>query len=216
MSRAVGSAAVPAKPRSPKGRARLTQERLIEEYPEARCELDHETPFQLLVATILSAQCTDARVNLVTPALFRRFPSPAELASAQVDELEALIRPTGFFRNKAKSLMGMAQALIERYDAVVPGPMEELVTVPGVGRKTANVVRSVALGLPGLPVDTHVPPLNKWCLPSKVGREKSSYAGCTLYPGSWSISLSVHCHAFPITSKKPPGNSNLSTGHEDA
>ena len=156
MSRAVGSAAVPAKPRSPKGRARLTQERLIEEYPEARCELDHETPFQLLVATILSAQCTDARVNLVTPALFRRFPSPAELASAQVDELEELIRPTGFFRNKAKSLMGMAQALIERYDAVVPGPMEDLVTVPGVGRKTANVVRSVALGLPGLPVDTHV------------------------------------------------------------
>ena len=140
MSRAVGSAAVPAKPRSPKGRARLTQERLIEEYPEARCELDHETPFQLLVATILSAQCTDARVNLVTPALFRRFPSPAELASAQVDELEELIRPTGFFRNKAKSLMGMAQALIERYDAVVPGPMEDLVTVPGVGRKTANVV----------------------------------------------------------------------------
>ena len=147
---------MPAKPRSPKGRARLTQERLIEEYPEARCELDHETPFQLLVATILSAQCTDARVNLVTPALFRRFPSPAELASAQVDELEELIRPTGFFRNKAKSLMGMAQALIERYDAVVPGPMEDLVTVPGVGRKTANVVRSVALGLPGLPVDTHV------------------------------------------------------------
>lgn len=147
---------MPAKPRSPKGRARLTQDRLTAQYPEARCELDHGTPFQLLVATILSAQCTDARVNLVTPELFKRYPSPADLASADVDELEALIRPTGFFRNKAKSLMGMAHALIERYDGEVPGPMEELVTVPGVGRKTANVVRSVALGLPGLPVDTHV------------------------------------------------------------
>jgi endonuclease-3 len=144
------------RPRTPKGRARETERRLAEEYPDARCELDHDGPFQLLVATILSAQCTDERVNTVTPTLFARYPTPEDLAAADPVELEAIIRPTGFFHNKAKSLVGMATALIERYDSTVPGAMEELVTVPGVGRKTANVVRSVALGLPGLPVDTHV------------------------------------------------------------
>ncbi len=144
------------RPRTPKGRARETERRLAEEYPDARCELDHDGPFQLLVATILSAQCTDERVNTVTPTLFARYPTPEDLAAADPVELEAIIRPTGFFHNKAKSLVGMATALIERYDSTVPGSMEELVTVPGVGRKTANVVRSVALGLPGLPVDTHV------------------------------------------------------------
>ena len=147
---------MPGKPRSPKGRAKLLLTRLIEEYPEARCELAHANPFQLLAATILSAQCTDVRVNMVTPALFARYPTPADLAEAEVSELEDLIRSTGFFHNKAKSLLGMAQALVERFDSVVPGAMDELVTIPGVGRKTANVVRSVALGLPGLPVDTHV------------------------------------------------------------
>ena len=147
---------MPGKPRSPKGRAKLLVTRLIEEYPEARCELAHANPFQLLAATILSAQCTDVRVNMVTPALFARYPTPADLAEAEVSELEDLIRSTGFFHNKAKSLLGMAQALVERFDSVVPGAMEDLVTIPGVGRKTANVVRSVALGLPGLPVDTHV------------------------------------------------------------
>ena len=144
------------RPRTPKGRARETERRLAEEYPDARCELDHDGPFQLLVATILSAQCTDERVNTVTPTLFACYPTPEDLAAADPVELEAIIRPTGFFHNKAKSLVGMATALIERYDSTVPGSMEELVTVPGVGRKTANVVRSVALGLPGLPVDTHV------------------------------------------------------------
>jgi len=144
------------RPRTPKGRARETERRLAEEYPDARCELDHDGPFQLLVATILSAQCTDERVNTVTPTLFARYPTPEDLAAADPVELEAIIRPTGFFHNKARSLVGMARALIERYDSTVPGSMEELVTVPGVGRKTANVVRSVALGLPGLPVDTHV------------------------------------------------------------
>lgn len=145
-----------ARPRTPAGRARETRRRLAEVYPEAHCELDHDGPFQLLVATILSAQCTDARVNQVTPALFARYPTPEDLAGADPEELEQLIRPTGFFRSKATSLTGMAAALVERFGGEVPGRMEELTTLPGVGRKTANVVRSVALGLPGLPVDTHV------------------------------------------------------------
>jgi endonuclease-3 len=108
------------------------------------------------VATILSAQTTDERVNLVTPALFARYPTPADLAAADRNELEALIKTTGFFRNKAKSLVGMAQAVVERFDGTIPAPLKDLVTLPGVGRKTGNVVRSVAFGLPGLPVDTHV------------------------------------------------------------
>ncbi len=145
-----------AVPRSPKGRARLAHLRLAETYPEATCELDHRNPFELLVATILSAQCTDARVNLVTPELFARYPTAEDLAAADPEVVEELIRPTGFYKNKTRSLIGMASALVERYGGEVPGSMTDLVTVPGVGRKTANVVRSVALGLPGLPVDTHV------------------------------------------------------------
>jgi endonuclease III len=144
------------KPRTPKSRAAAIYTRLIEDYPEAICELDHTSPFELLVATILSAQCTDARVNLVTPALFAKYPTPAALAGADRDELEEMIRPTGFFHNKATSLLGMAAKLVADYGSEVPGSMEDLVALPGVGRKTANVVRSVALGLPGLPVDTHV------------------------------------------------------------
>ncbi len=130
--------------------------RLDEEYPDARCELDHRNPYELLAATILSAQCTDARVNMVTPALFARFPTPEDLAVADPVEVEELVRSTGFYKNKTKSLIGMAQALVDRFDGEVPSAMRDLVTVPGVGRKTANVVRSVAMDLPGLPVDTHV------------------------------------------------------------
>jgi endonuclease-3 len=145
-----------ARPRSPKGRARETARRLAEEYPDAQCELDHEDPFQLLVATILSAQSTDKGVNVVTPALFARYPAAADLAAAEPEELEKLIHATGFFRQKAKSLMGMAAALVERFDGHVPTTMEDLVGLPGVGRKTANVILSVGHSLPGLPVDTHV------------------------------------------------------------
>lgn len=134
----------------------MTLARLAEEYPEARCELDHENPYQLLVATILSAQCTDARVNMVTPAVFARYPEPEDLAVANPLELEELIHSTGFYRNKAKSLLGMANALVERHGGEVPTAMKDLSSLPGVGRKTANVVRSVAFDLPGLPVDTHV------------------------------------------------------------
>ena len=144
------------KPRTPKARAAALYALLIDDYPEALFELDHTTPFELLVATILSAQCTDARVNLVTPALFAKYPTPHALAGADRDELEDLIRTTGFFHNKATSLLGMAAKLVAEHESEVPGEMDELVALPGVGRKTANVVRSVALGLPGLPVDTHV------------------------------------------------------------
>ncbi len=148
-----------AKPRTPKGRARLVVERLAERYPGTAtelCALEHEDPFQLLAATILSAQCTDARVNMVTPVLFAAYPDPGSLAAANPEDVEEIIRSTGFFRSKTKSLIGMAAAVADRYGGEVPRELDELVTIPGVGRKTGNVVRSVAFGLPGLPVDTHV------------------------------------------------------------
>jgi endonuclease-3 len=153
------SAAIPAarrRPRTPKGRAKVVAELLAEEYPDAICELDHRNAFELLAATILSAQSTDARVNMVTPELFRRWPTPEALSHADPEQLEEVIHSTGFFRAKSKSLIGMASALVDRFDGEVPGRLDDLVTLPGVGRKTGNVVRSVALGLPGLPVDTHV------------------------------------------------------------
>jgi endonuclease-3 len=128
---------------------------LAETYPDAHCELDFTSPLELVVATILSAQCTDRRVNLVTPALFARYPSAADYAGADRDELEDLIRSTGFFRNKATSITGLGQALVERYDGEVPGRMRDLVTLPGVGRKTANVVLGNAFDVPGITVDTH-------------------------------------------------------------
>jgi endonuclease III len=153
-----------AKPRTPKGRARETAARLAREYPgtaKELCALRHDNPFQLLVATILSAQTTDERVNLVTPALFARYPTPYELAAANPDDVEHLINPTGFFRAKTRSLIGMASALVERYHGEVPVALEDLTTLPGVGRKTANVIRSVAFEAPGLPVDTHVGRLSR-------------------------------------------------------
>jgi endonuclease-3 len=133
--------------------------RLAAEYPGSAaelCELEHANPFQLLVATILSAQSTDKMVNTITPRVFARYPDAESLAAADPAELETLIQSSGFFRQKAKALIGMAQGLVDRYDGEVPSRIEDLVTLPGVGRKTANVVRSVALGLPGFPVDTHV------------------------------------------------------------
>jgi endonuclease-3 len=128
---------------------------LAETYPDAHCELDFTTPLELVVATILSAQCTDRRVNLVTPALFARYPTAADYAAADRLELEELIRSTGFFRNKATSIVGLGQALVERYDGEVPGRLRDLVTLPGVGRKTANVVLGNAFDVPGITVDTH-------------------------------------------------------------
>jgi endonuclease-3 len=149
------------RPRTAAGRARETERRLTGEYPDARCELEHRNPFELLTATIMSAQTTDVRVNLVTPGLFARFPTAADLAEADPAEVEALIRSTGFYKNKTRSIMGMAQVLVDRFDGEVPSSMADLTSLPGVGRKTANVVRSVDLGLPGLPVDTHVGRLSR-------------------------------------------------------
>lgn len=129
---------------------------LEQSYPEATCALHFSGPFQLLVATILSAQCTDQRVNLVTPELFRRFPDPVRLAQADPAELENLIRSTGFFRSKARHLRGCAEALVAQHGGIVPDSLEELVALPGVGRKTANVVLGNAFSIPGMVVDTHV------------------------------------------------------------
>jgi endonuclease-3 len=131
-------------------------DKLEAQHPDADTELDYSTPFELLVATILSAQSTDAGVNQVTPALFKRYPDAVSLAAARPAELEQLIHATGFFRQKARALMGMAAALVERHGGTVPNTMEALVDLPGVGRKTANVVLGHALGVPGLPVDRHV------------------------------------------------------------
>jgi endonuclease III len=131
-------------------------ERLAVEYPDAHCELDHRDPFQLLIATILSAQATDVGVNKVTPALFARYPDAEALAGASQEDVEAIIGSLGLFRSKARNIILCAQQLDERHGGQVPGSMDELTALAGVGRKTANVVRSVALDLPGLPVDTHV------------------------------------------------------------
>ncbi|MBI4912759.1 MAG: endonuclease III [Acidobacteria bacterium] len=139
-----------------RGRVRKLQEALDTAYPDARCALAHEDPFQLVVATILSAQCTDARVNLVTPALFLRYPDPVALAGASLPDLEALIHSTGFFRNKARNLVGMARALVERHGGAVPSDPLALSALPGVGQKTANVVLANAFGVPALAVDTHI------------------------------------------------------------
>ncbi len=138
-------------------RIAIILDHLGQAYPGANCALMHSNAWELLVATILSAQCTDARVNMVTPALFRAFPTPAAMAQAQLPVLEDLIRTTGFFRNKAKSISGAAKAVVERFGGKVPRTMEELLTLPGVARKTGNVVLGVAYGIAdGVVVDTHV------------------------------------------------------------
>ena len=152
------------RPRTAAGRAKRTNERLALEYPgTARelCALRHRNPYELLAATILSAQTTDERVNMVTPQLFARYPTPQDLAVAEPGDVEEIIRSTGFYNNKRKSIIGMANALVDRFGGEVPTAMADLVSIPGVGRKTANVVRSVAMDLPGLPVDTHVGRLSR-------------------------------------------------------
>jgi endonuclease-3 len=136
-------------------RARRIDRILAETYPHAHCELDFTTPLELVVATVLSAQSTDVRVNMVTPELFRKYPTAADYAGADRAELETMIQSTGFFRAKTNSLIGLGQALVERYGGEVPGRLEDLVTLPGVGRKTANVVLGNAFGVPGITVDTH-------------------------------------------------------------
>lgn len=137
-------------------RARKVNRELAVAFPEAKCELDFANPLQLLVATVLSAQCTDKRVNMVTPALFKKFPNVESLAGAPRNELEDAIRSTGFYRNKATSIHGLSAAIIERHHGQVPNTMAELVKLPGVGRKTANVVLGNAFNVPGITVDTHI------------------------------------------------------------
>lgn len=139
-----------------KAKLKNLQERLANAYPDAKCALDHQDPFQLVVATVLSAQCTDSRVNITTPALFAKYPDPASLAKAKPAELEAIIKSTGFFRNKAKNLLGLANALMTRHGGEVPNNVEQLGALPGVGQKTANVVLANAFGIPALAVDTHI------------------------------------------------------------
>jgi endonuclease-3 len=152
-----GRAGTDSSPTGRKRQARTVLSRLKKAYPDANCALTHDDAYQLLVATILSAQCTDARVNMVTPALFEKYPTPEALARARQGDLEDLIRSTGFFRNKSTNLIGMAQAVVAYHDSRVPDSMEALQALPGVGRKTANVVLGNAFGKnEGIVVDTHV------------------------------------------------------------
>ncbi len=170
-------------------RARRINRELAEAYPYAHPELDFENPFQLLIATVLSAQTTDLRVNQTTPALFAKYPTPEDMAAADPEDLEAILRPTGFFRMKAKSVLGLSAALRDRFGGEVPGRLEDLVTLPGVGRKTANVVLGNAFGVPGVTVDTHFGRLSRrfgWTSsedPDQVEREVTA-----LFPKSdWTM-----------------------------
>ena len=185
------------KPRSPKGRAKVIAATLAELYPGAECELVHETPFQLLAATILSAQTTDVRVNSVAPVLFAKYPDAPALAAANPAELEQIVHSTGFYQSKARNLILMANALVERFGGEVPTDRDDLVTLAGVGRKTANVVRSVAFDLPGLPVDTHVGRLSRRLgLTTEDDPVKVEHELCALVPpaewGRFSLRLILH------------------------
>ncbi|MFF9122750.1 endonuclease III [Streptomyces sp. NPDC014889] len=211
---AVGKAA-PAKTLAPKPprnesrtalvrRARRINRELAEVYPYAHPELDFENPFQLLVATVLSAQTTDLRVNQTTPGLFARYPTPEDLAAANPEEVEEILRPTGFFRAKTKSVIGLSKALVEEFGGEVPGRLEDLVKLPGVGRKTAFVVLGNAFGRPGLTVDTHFQRLvRRWQWTEETEPDKIEAAVAALFPKSDWTMLSHHvifhgrriCHA---------------------
>ena len=199
------------KPRSPQGRAREANRRLTEEYPDVACALDHRDAFELLVATILSAQCTDKRVNMVTPVLFKRFGTAEDLATAPLSDVEEIIHSTGFYQNKARNIVAMAQRLVEAHDGEVPISMGDLTRLPGVGRKTANVVRSVAFELPGLPVDTHVSRLSqRMGMTAETDPVKIEMALNPMVPanqrGDFSLRLILHgrqiCHARKPTCVK--------------
>lgn len=185
----VRKASVPATPLARTRRARRLAAELAVGYPDAVIELDFTTPLELAVATILSAQCTDVRVNQTTPALFARYRTAADYAAADRAELEEFIRPTGFFRNKATALIGLGEALVERYDGEVPASMADLVSLPGFGRKTANVVLGNAFGIPGLPVDTHVQRLVKrWGISTQTDPVKiEAELTAMLPPRDWTM-----------------------------
>ncbi|WP_434741997.1 endonuclease III [Micromonospora sp. SH-82] len=165
-----------------KRRARRIGRVLTETHPDAHCELDHTGPLELAVATILSAQCTDKKVNEVTPKLFARYPTAADYAGADRTEMEELIRPTGFYRNKTSSLINLGRRLVEAYDGEVPGRLADLVTLPGIGRKTANVILGNAFDVPGITVDTHFQRLvGRWGLTTETDPVKIEHAVGALY-----------------------------------
>ncbi|MEU6309764.1 endonuclease III [Streptomyces sp. NPDC047014] len=203
------------KPKAPKPESRLAMVRrarrinreLAEIYPYAHPELDFRDPFELLVATVLSAQTTDLRVNQTTPALFAAYPTPEDMAEAAPEHLEELIRPTGFFRAKSKSLLGLSQALRDRFDGEVPGRIEDLVSLPGVGRKTANVVLGNAFGVPGITVDTHFGRLvRRWKWTEQEDPEKVEAEICEIFPKSeWTmLSHRVVFHGRRICHARKP------------
>jgi len=138
-----------------KVRAKVIYRQLSKNYPNVKCELDYKNAFQLLVATVLSAQCTDKRVNQTTPALFKKYPNPQKMAKADLKDIQSLVKSTGFFRAKAKNIKGLSNKIMEEFNGMVPSNLEDLITLPGVGRKTANVVLGHAFGIPGITVDTH-------------------------------------------------------------
>ncbi|MEU8551814.1 endonuclease III [Streptomyces roseoverticillatus] len=188
-------------------RARRINRELAEVYPYAHPELDFENPFELLVATVLSAQTTDLRVNQTTPALFAAYPTPEDMAAADPEALEQLIRPTGFFRAKAKSLIGLSTAIRDRFGGEVPGRIEDLVSLPGVGRKTAHVVLGNAFGRPGITVDTHFGRLvRRWKWTEATDPEKVEAEICALFPKSeWTmLSHRVIFHGRRICHSRRP------------
>nr|BFE63751.1 endonuclease III [Dactylosporangium thailandense] len=172
-----------------KRRARRMGRALVTIHPDAHCELDFTNPLELAVATILSAQCTDERVNQVTPKLFARYPDAAAYAAADPIEMQELIKPTGFFRNKTESLIGLGQALVQRHDGEVPGTLNELVALPGIGRKTANVILGNAFDVPGITVDTHFQRLvHRWKWTDETDPVKIEFAVAVLFaPRDWTM-----------------------------
>ncbi|WP_285240373.1 endonuclease III [Pseudarthrobacter sp. MEB009] len=190
-----------------KRRARRINGALAEKYPYAHAELDFRNPFELLVATVLSAQTTDVMVNQITPLLFTRFPDPQAMSEAEAEELEAIIKPTGFFRAKARNLLALATRLVDEYDGVVPGRLDALVTLPGVGRKTANVVLGNAFGVPGITVDTHFGRLSRrfgWTQSEDPVRIESDVAGL-FEPKDWTmLSHRVVFHGRRVCHSRKP------------
>jgi endonuclease III len=196
----------PAPPRGARTRAQLTYERLRDLYP-AGTELDHRNPFQLLIATILSAQTTDRSVNGITPELFKRYPTPADLAAADPAAVERLIKPTGFFRVKTRTIISASRKLADVFGGVVPGTMDELVTIPGIGRKTANVILGVGFGVPGFAVDTHVTRLtNLLRLVATKDPVKIEHQVCSMVPKEeWTgLSLRLILHGRRICVARRP------------
>lgn len=197
---------LPAPPYGARARALKVVERLRDAYPAA-CELDHQTPYQLVIATILSAQTTDRKVNEVTPGLFAAYPEPADLAAADPAEVEEMIRPTGFFRAKTRAITACARQIVERFGGAVPTRMDDLTTLPGIGRKTANVILGVAFGIPGFPVDTHVGRLtNRLALVATQDPVKIEYQVCSMVPRrEWTdLSLRLILHGRRVCDAKRP------------